>query len=107
MQKYSKKWFIDTAERVLKTFVQGFVMAWLVFQDKTWDAFVSLDNLKAGLVAGAISLAMALVGGQIGSPRTAAWLPQEQDTEKGQVGIDAVAMLLIGFILGFVLAKVT
>lgn len=82
MNRYLK-WLVDAAERVVKTFVQGFVATWILTQDKSWDGFWDLENAKAGLVAGALALAMAIMGRQIGSPATASWLPKGPDTEAG------------------------
>ena len=79
----TQKWLYDAIERLLKTFVQGFLLAWLVFQDGQWDQFIDGDNLKAGLAGGGISLAMSIVGRGFGSNRTAAWLPAAPDTDKG------------------------
>lgn len=109
MQKYTKSWMIDTAERVTKTFVQGFLMAWIVFQDKTWDAFWNVENLQAGIVGGAIALAMAVIGGQIGSQKTAAWLPEGPDTEAGQVRQSTgllIALVVSVVLLVLIFAKV-
>lgn len=78
-----KKWVLDAAERMGKTFVQGFLLAWLVFQDASWDQFVDVDNLKAGIVGGALSLATSVVSKKVGSPRTAAALPAAPDTDAG------------------------
>lgn len=78
-----QKWAIDAAERMGKTFVQGFILAWLVFQDGQWDAFISVENLQAGLVGGVLSLATSAVSSRVGSHRTAAALPSVPDTDKG------------------------
>lgn len=83
MNDTTKKFLIDAAERMGKTFVQGFLLAWLVFQDASWDALISMDNLKAGVAGGALSLATSIAGKKVGSTRTAAWLPSGPDTDAG------------------------
>lgn len=106
-QKYTKKWFIDTTERTAKTFVQGYLLAWLVFQDKTWEAFWNLENVKAGIVGGVLSLAMALVGANIGSGNTAAWLPKEEDTERGRAELTLILLALVCGIIGYLIGNYT
>lgn len=83
MSEATKKFLADVTERMAKTFFQGFVLAWLVFQDGQWDALISMDNLKAGIAGGVLSLATSLASKKVGSPNTAAALPAAPDTDQG------------------------
>lgn len=65
--------YIDLAERLFWTFAQGFAAFWIVTGD------IDADTLKAGLVAGALSVAKALLATQIGDPASAATLPSPPD----------------------------
>jgi Putative lactococcus lactis phage r1t holin len=49
----------DTAERAGRTFVQGYLSFWLV-NGADFDGLVSVDSLKAGAVALALSVAMSM-----------------------------------------------
>ena len=49
----------DTAERAARTFVQAYLVAW-VATGANPDSLASMDNLKIGATAVALSLAMAM-----------------------------------------------
>lgn len=49
----------DTAERVVKTFVQAYLGAWLA-TGANFDGLTDTANLKIGVVAAAVSIAMAM-----------------------------------------------
>lgn len=49
----------DTAERAARTFLQGYLGAWLA-TGADFDGLVSTDNLKVGVVAVALSVAMSM-----------------------------------------------
>lgn len=72
-----KSRYVDLLERVLVTFVQGFLAVWIVTGD------LDKTTLKVALVAGGISAAKCLLAFQVGSPNTAALLPVGPDTDKG------------------------
>lgn len=61
----------DMAERAVKTFFQGYLGAWIA-TGADFDGLVSTDNLKVGVVAVALSIAMSMglknVGPHKGSP---------------------------------------
>jgi hypothetical protein len=61
----------DTAERAVKTFFQGYLGVWLA-TGADFEGLVSTDNLKVGVVAVALSIAMSMglknVGPHKGSP---------------------------------------
>lgn len=71
------KWYIDTAERVAWTFIQGFAAEWIV------TSSVDTQTLKLAAVAGAVSVAKCILATRIGSPNTAATLPVDEDTPRG------------------------
>ena len=49
----------DTVERAARTFLQGYLGAWLA-TGADFDGLVSTDNLKVGVVAVALSVAMSM-----------------------------------------------
>lgn len=49
----------DAAERALRTFFQGYLGAWIA-TGADFDGLVSADNIKVGVVAVALSVAMSL-----------------------------------------------
>lgn len=68
-------WALDTAERVTKSFLVGWLGAWLVIQDRELAQLFAGDTLGAGAAAAAGSLLLALGARQIGSQASASWLP--------------------------------
>jgi hypothetical protein len=48
-----------TAERAVRTFLQGYLSIWIV-GGASFDGLVDLDNVKAGIVAAALSIAMSM-----------------------------------------------
>jgi len=53
------KFIKDTAERAVRTFLQAYLGAW-VATGADFDGLVKSDNLKVGVVAVALSVAMAM-----------------------------------------------
>jgi hypothetical protein len=49
----------DTAERAARTFIQGYLGSWLA-TGADFDGLVNTDNLKVGVVAVALSIAMSM-----------------------------------------------
>lgn len=49
----------DTVERAARTFLQGYLGAWLA-TGADFDGLISTDNLKVGVVAVALSVAMSM-----------------------------------------------
>lgn len=101
---FTTKFWLDVLERTVKTFAQ------------TWAALLSASGLdiidvssiweqvQVSLLAALAALLMGVAGHQIGSERTAAWLPAGPDSEAGQsqiVILLAVVLLLI-ILLGVV-----
>jgi hypothetical protein len=68
-------WALDTGERVVKTFLVGWLGAWLAIQDQRLDQLFATDTLTAGVVAAVGSLTLALGARQLGSRASASWLP--------------------------------
>jgi len=56
----------DTAERAVRTFFQGYLGSWLA-TGADFDGLVKADNLKVGVVAVALSIAMSLGLKKVGS----------------------------------------
>lgn len=49
----------ESAERAARTFVQAYLSVWLV-SGADFDGLTNADNLKAGVVAVALSIAMSM-----------------------------------------------
>ena len=49
----------ETVERAARTFLQGYLGAWLA-TGADFDGLISTDNLKVGVVAVALSVAMSM-----------------------------------------------
>jgi NAD/NADP transhydrogenase alpha subunit len=47
------------AERAVRTFLQGYLSIWIV-GGASFDGLVSMDNIKTGVVAAALSIAMSM-----------------------------------------------
>ena len=67
-----RAYYIDLFERAVWTFVQGFCAFWIVTGD------IDRETLIAALVAGALSVAKAVVAKGVGNPDTAATLPVDK-----------------------------
>ncbi len=49
----------DTAERAARTFIQGYLGAWIA-TGADFDGLIDMENLKVGAVAVALSIAMSM-----------------------------------------------
>lgn len=58
-RNHMSTFFKDTAERAVRTFLQGYLGAWIA-TGANFDGLVSTDNLKIGAVAVALSVAMSM-----------------------------------------------
>jgi hypothetical protein len=56
----------DTVERAVRTFLQGYLGSWLA-TGADFDGLVGSDNLKVGVVAVALSVAMSMGLKKVGS----------------------------------------
>lgn len=61
----------DAAERAARTFLQGYLGAWLA-TGADFDGLVSTDNLKVGVVAVALSVAMSMGLKKVGPNKNSA-----------------------------------
>lgn len=68
-------WALDTAERVVKSFLVGWLGAWLAIQGHELAQLFAGDTLAAGVAAAAGSLLLAVGARQIGSRASASFLP--------------------------------
>jgi hypothetical protein len=61
----------DVLERAARTFLQGWLGAWLA-TGADFDGLVSSDNLKVGVVAVALSVAMSMGLKKVGKNKSSA-----------------------------------
>jgi hypothetical protein len=61
----------DTVERAVRTFLQGYFGAWFA-TGADFDGLVAMDNLKVGVVAVALSVAMSMGLKNVGSNKDSA-----------------------------------
>ena len=92
---FTRKFWADVIERTVKTFAQtlaGSLVGVNVLTDKAipFGAFL----LGAGIAA-AIAFLMGVAGSQVGSTRTAAWLPKDLDSERGHATSEVVLVALV------------
>lgn len=62
----AKRWAIDMAERVVVTFLQAWLGAWIVLEDVTLSQLLDNTVLTIGVVAAVGSFLKALAASQIG-----------------------------------------
>lgn len=65
------KFLKDTAERAARTFLQAYLGAW-VATGADFDGLIKADNLKVGVVAVALSIAMAMGLKKVGPNKNSA-----------------------------------
>jgi hypothetical protein len=66
-------WLRDTIERMARTFLQAWLGAWLVLEDKAFDTLFTEDVLLVGFVAAVGAFLFALGGAQVGSRDSASF----------------------------------
>lgn len=64
-------WLKDTAERVIVTFIEAWLAAWIVLENATANDLFESDVLTIGLVAAVGSLLKALAATRVGEPESA------------------------------------
>ncbi len=69
----------DLLERAAKTFVQAYLGVWLIVYNADSDQAFQWENVRVGLVAGAVALATSFVGKGIGNSESGSWLPADKD----------------------------
>lgn len=74
MKRSTTAWLYETGDRLVKSFVQGYVTSWLVFKGPQYDTMLTLTNLKAGAAMAGFSLAMALGFKQLGADHSTSQL---------------------------------
>lgn len=67
----SAKFIKETAERAVRTFVQAYLSVWMV-GGADFDGLKDADNLKAAVVAVALSVAMSMGLKKVGSDKDSA-----------------------------------
>jgi hypothetical protein len=66
----------DLAERVVVTFIEGWIGAWLVIQDRELDQLFDPKTLGVGVAAAALAFAKALGASKVGDPDSASLAPE-------------------------------
>lgn len=74
MKRSTTAWLYETGDRVVRSFVQGYVTSWLVFKGPQYDTMLTITNLKAGGAMAGLALAMALGFKQVGSDHSTSQL---------------------------------
>lgn len=80
MLHFSKKFVVETLERASKTFLQAYMLAWTVKagildigisvpSNASYDVLFTWDNVKAGVVGVALSLATSVGSKPIGADK--------------------------------------
>jgi hypothetical protein len=69
LSKDTQAWCKETADRLIKSFAQGYLASWLI-SGRTFDTLFTVDNLKAGVVLVALSLATAAGLKQLGTDQS-------------------------------------
>lgn len=99
-----RRFYSDLLERVVWTALQAFLAAVVV--DNMGAGLDDGDLFKTAGIAALISAAKCLLATQIGAPNTAATLPEEDDTPRGDPGYGEVTLLIIGGLVVLVILLV-
>lgn len=78
MTAKTKRWLADTGERAGRTFVQAYLACWLAIEP-AFETLFTLDNLKAGVVGLALSVAVSVGAKKRGADDSASLLPAAVD----------------------------
>lgn len=70
---FNTTWLRDTVERVVRTFLQAWLGAWIVIQDVTADKLFNSDVLTVGLVAAVGAFLLSLGAASVGSRDSASF----------------------------------
>lgn len=70
---FNTTWLRDTFERVVRTFLQAWLGAWVVIEDVTLDRLFDQDILTVGLVAAVGAFLLALGASAVGSRDSASF----------------------------------
>ena len=79
---FTRTWLLSTAERLVKTFLQGYIAFWTltaglgdtpaeVARADAFDTLFTIDNVKAGLVMAVLSLATSIISTPFGPDNAA------------------------------------
>lgn len=84
MTNRTRKFLLDVAERAAKVFVYAYLACWVGTGGTQFDTLFTEDNLEAGVVGLALSLAVSLgIARHVGAENTASLLPAGPDTDRG------------------------
>lgn len=72
-----RRFFLDTAERMVRTALQAGAAAWLVEQDFT------INGLKVAGVAAVVALVTCVAAQPVGASDSASFLPENVDPPQG------------------------
>lgn len=67
-------WFKDAAERVIRTFLQAWLGAWLAISEHTFPDLWDQDTLLVGVSAAVLAILTALGASKVGNPDDASVL---------------------------------
>ena len=98
---FTKKFWIDTAERVIVTMAQAAIVL-LGLDNFTTDLSIDFGTLGIGVLsAGVLCVLKCLIASRVGSPNTAALLGSGPDTNLGRADQQVlwVVVAFIGLVL--------
>lgn len=93
-------WLKDTAERVVRTFVQAWLGAWLAISGHGFDDLVESDVLLVGFSASVAALLTCLAATQIGNKNDASL---RGGGDKGMTFLQGVVLALVVLFILFLL----
>lgn len=79
MTATTRRFLWDTGERSAKTFFQSYFAVWITVGGAEFDTLFTVDNLKAGVVGVALSIATSLGSKRLGADDSASLLPEGTD----------------------------
>lgn len=75
MTNSTRRFIADTAERAARTAAQGYFAVWLGIGGADFDTLFTLNNVKAAVVAVALSVAMSVGAKRVAARDSASFLP--------------------------------